>query len=219
MIYQYAYTSYRYYLLNGGLTSDGKKQKIEAFPNGFQMISGHNLNRNSSLPSPQDPNVRYEAPLADMGPWKEPQNVLAQRALGFNCMNYQQGVTPEPTLARHSFPNKAFLDAHCPDGIRLELMFPSCWNGENDSADHKSHVAFPDSVMSGDCPAGFDRRLPSLMYETIVATDHFKGRNGKFVISNGDPTGKSTFFCNHSLLLLILCYDARYESETDYVNQ
>lgn len=155
------------------------------------MISGHNFNRNSSLPTAQDPNVRYQAPLADMGPWKEPQDVLAQRALGFNCMNYQQGVTPEPTLARHSFPDKAFLDAHCPDGLRLELMFPSCWNGEKDSADHKSHVAFPDSVMSGDCPAGFDRRLPSLMYETIVATDHFKGRNGKFVISNGDPTGES----------------------------
>lgn len=53
------------------------------------MISGHNFNRNSSLPSPQDPNVRYQAPLADVGPPKESQDVLAQGALGFNYMNYQ----------------------------------------------------------------------------------------------------------------------------------
>ena len=179
-----------YYLLNGGMTSSGKTQKIEAFPTGFQMISGHNFQRNSSLPTPQDPNVHFQAPLADMGPWPmESQASLAQRALGFNCMNYFQGVTPEPTLARHSFPDKSFLDAHCSDGLRLELMFPSCWNGQNDSPDHKSHVAFPDSVMSGNCPEGYDRRLPSLMYETIVATDHFKGKNGKFVLANGDPTG------------------------------
>jgi len=194
VVYQYAYMSHRYYLLNSGLTSSGKTQKIEAFPNGLQMISGQNFIRNSSLPKFQDPNVRYQAPLSDMGPWKEPQHVLAQRALGFNCMNYNKGVTPEPTLARHSFPDKTFLDANCPDGLRLELMFPSCWNGEKDSLDHKSHVAFPDSVMSGDCPEGFDRRLPSLMYETIVATDHFKGKSGKFILANGDPTGKSAFF-------------------------
>ena len=198
--YDYTHKLYRYYLLNGGSTSSGKTQKIEAFPNGFQMISGQNFNRNSSLPSPQDPNVRYQAPLADMGPWPtESQHVLAQRALGFNCMNYLAGVNPEPTLARHSLPHKSFLDAHCPDGLRLELMFPSCWNGEKDSPDHKSHVAFPDSVMGGDCPEGFDRRLPSLMYETIVATDHFKGKNGKFVLSNGDPTGEFTFFLESHL--------------------
>ncbi len=48
--------------------------------------------------------------------------------------------------------------------------------------------------MSGDCPEGFDRRLSSLMYETpvVVATDHFKGKNGKFILA--DPTGKSACF-------------------------
>jgi hypothetical protein len=55
--------------------------------------------------------------------------------------------------------------------------------------DHKSHVAFPDGVMVGNCPEGYDRRLVSLFYETIVATDLFKEKNGKFVFSNGDPTG------------------------------
>ena len=173
---------FSYYFLNTGRTSDGKLQKIEAFPKGFQMIVGDNRSRNSTVPDP-DPNP--------LGPWPdESQEVRAQRALGFNCLNYARG-SDEPSLARHFLPDKAYLDKNCADGIRLELMFPSCWNGELDGGkDHKSHVAFPDGVMVGDCPEGYDRRLVSLFYETIVATDLFKDKNGKFVFSNGDPTGE-----------------------------
>jgi hypothetical protein len=173
----------RYYFLNTGRTSDGKLQKVEAFPKGFQMIAGTNRNRKSSIPDP-DPNP--------LGPWPdESQDLRAERALGFNCLNYARG-SDEPSLSRHFLPDKSYLDANCADGVRLELMFPSCWNGEMDGGkDHKSHVAFPDGVMVGNCPEGYDRRLVSLFYETIVATDLFKGKNGKFVFSNGDPTGES----------------------------
>lgn len=42
-----------------------------------------------------------------------------------------------------------------PDRVRMDLFFPSCWNGRDlDSADHKSHMAYP--VTSGgrsECPA------------------------------------------------------------------
>ena len=175
-----------YYFLNTGLTYDGKPQKIEAFPEGFQMISGSNYNRNCSLPDP-DPNP--------LGPWTdEPQDLRAQRALGFNCLNYARGFD-EPSLMRHEMPDKAYLDANCADGIRLELMFPSCWNGEEDGRIHKSHVAFPDGVMTGNCPQGYDRRLASLFYETIIATDAFKGKDGQFVISNGDIKGSFACSC------------------------
>ncbi|MCJ1266538.1 hypothetical protein MMC22_006423 [Lobaria immixta] len=170
-----------YYFLNTGLTSDVKRQKIEAFPHGFKMIAGTNRNRNSSLPDP-DPNP--------LGPWTgESQDLREQRALGFNCLNYPKNE-PEPSLSRHFMPEKSYLDQNCPDGVRLELMFPSCWNGELDGgSEHKTHVAFPDGVMVGNCPKGYDRRLVSLFFETIVATDQFKGKNGQFVFSNGDPTG------------------------------
>lgn len=31
-----------------------------------------------------------------------------------------------------------------PDRVRMDIFFPSCWNGEDlDSADHKSHMAYP----------------------------------------------------------------------------
>ncbi|KAL8842243.1 MAG: hypothetical protein Q9170_000569 [Blastenia crenularia] len=175
-----------YYELNTGMTSDGKLQKIEAFPNGFQMISGTNLRRNTTLPGP-DPS-EFVGPFSD-----EDNDQREQRAIGFNCMNYGHNGSPakdEPTLYRHSLPEKSWLDANCPDGLRLELQFPSCWNGEMDGGEkHKSHVAFPNWINGGDCPAGFDRRLPSLMYETIVGTDQFIGKGGKFVLGNGDPTG------------------------------
>jgi hypothetical protein len=117
------------------------------------------------------------------------QNDLAQRAIGFNCLNYKKD--PEGTLYRHYLPEKAYLDENCADGIRFEVMFPSCWNGKDTtSANHKSHVAYPDTVIDGDCPTGFDVKLPGLMYETIWATNAFVGVPGEFVISNGDVQGK-----------------------------
>lgn len=70
------------------------------------------------------------------------QGSLAQRAIGFNCLNYR--AMGEPSLSRHFLPQKLFTDSHCVDGLRLELMFPSCWNEETSSTDHKSHLAYPD---------------------------------------------------------------------------
>ena len=145
------------------------------------MIAGNNSNRNSSLPDP-DPKP--------LGPWpEESQNERAQRAIGFNCLHYAAG-NDEPALMRHHLPDKAFLDSECTDGIRLEIQFPSCWNGQLDGGPtHKSHVAYPDGVSVGNCPEGYDRRLITLFYETIVATDRFAGKRGQFVLANGDPTG------------------------------
>lgn len=159
------------------------------------MIAGTNRNRNSSLPDP-DSNP--------LGPWvDESQGLREQRALGFNCLNYPKNI-PEPTLSRHFMPEKSYLDQNCPDGLRLELMFPSCWNGKLDGgSEHKAHVAFPDRVIVGNCPEGYDRRLVSLLFETIVATDQFKGKNGRFVFSNGDPTGMHI-----SLRLLAVRFDS-----------
>lgn len=54
---------------------------------------------------------------------------------------------------------------------------------------HNEHVAYPDGVMTGNCPPGYDRRLVTLFYETIMATDKYRGVSGKFVLANGDPTG------------------------------
>ena len=118
------------------------------------------------------------------------QDSLEQRAIGFNCLNYPKNE-PEPSLYRHYIPEKSYMDAECTDGLRLEIMFPSCWNGKDlDSPNHRSHMAYPDQVMSGGCPKGFPVKVPGLFYETIWRTNDFKGKPGRFVLSNGDIDGK-----------------------------
>ncbi|OAA41688.1 hypothetical protein NOR_05196 [Metarhizium rileyi] len=167
-----------YYLLYG--------QNIVAFPPGFRMIAGTNERRNYTLgdPAQPDPDKWRWASLGQTS-----QEDLAQRAIGFNCLNYAK--TPaEPTLYRHTLPEKSWLDKHCTNGVRFELMFPSCWDGKStDSKNHKDHMAFPTLVMDGTCPDSHPVRTPSMLFETIWDTYAFKGREGKFVVSNGDTTG------------------------------
>lgn len=148
------------------------------------MIAGDNEQRNFTLPVP-DP------PKSDWTGEDVTQKSLGQKAVGFNCLNY--AAAAEGSLYRHFLPDKAYLDANCLDGIRMELMFPSCWNGVDvDSTNHKDHVAYPDQVMTGTCPDDYPVRLISLFYETIWNTAAYIGVDGQFVLSNGDPTGEPT---------------------------
>jgi hypothetical protein len=167
-----------YYLLYG--------ENIQAFPPGFRMIAGDTFQRNFTWPIPDPPKSQWHGAQAS-------QAALKQKALGFNCLDYSRPDADKGTLASHYMPDKSFLDTSCPDGLRLEVMFPSCWNGEPDSEDHQSHVAYPSLVIDGTCPEGYEKRLVSLLYETIWGTEDFKDFDGKFVLSTGDPTG----FGNH----------------------
>ncbi|MCJ1480570.1 mucin 5B, oligomeric mucus gel-forming [Schaereria dolodes] len=174
-----SYYKYTQLMVNGVLTNPS------AFPFGLQMISGDTFQRNfSGLPVPDSPQ-----------PWSGndiTQANLERKAVGFNCMNYQcPGGCDEPSLYRHFLPTKDYLTAHCPDGIRMELVFPQCWNGKDlDSVDHKSHVAYASDLLNGGtCPPGFDHVLPQLFYETYTYPQDFYSEDGQFVISNGDPTG------------------------------
>lgn len=162
-----------YYLLYG--------DNVQAFPPGFRMIAGDPFQRNFTWPVPDPPKSEWTGAQGS-------QAALKQKALGFNCLNYQ--ATAEPSLGRHFLPNKTYLDEHCTDGVRFEMMFPSCWNGKDvDSDDHASHVAYPSLVMDGTCPEGFETRLVSLFFETIWNTYAFKDAEGYFVLANSDPTG------------------------------
>ncbi|EEH05287.1 WSC domain-containing protein [Histoplasma capsulatum G186AR] len=162
-----------YYLQRG--------ENVQAFPKGFRMLAGDPFQRNFTWPVPDPPKSSWSGPETS-------QFALSQKAIGFNCLNYQ--ATPEPTLFRHTLPKKSEIDANCPDGLRMEMMFPSCWNGKDlDSPDHKSHMAYPNLVEDGVCPKGFETRVVSLLFETIWDTAKFKGVEGEFVLANGDPQG------------------------------
>ncbi|OAX82989.1 hypothetical protein ACJ72_02649 [Emergomyces africanus] len=141
--------------------NDSPSEKVHAFPAGLRMVAGSNFQRNFT---------------------KEQKNI------GFTCLNYDKnpGAYPIP----HTFPDRNFIDTYCKHGIRSEVFFPSCWDGKRvDSANHKDHMAYPSRIDSGACPPGYPVRLISLFYETIWDTSAFKGKPGRFVFSNGDPTG------------------------------
>ncbi|WPG98353.1 Hypothetical protein R9X50_00114200 [Acrodontium crateriforme] len=150
------------------------------FPADFQMVAGNRNYRNFTGPFP-------DAPLSSWPTDPTDQYFLEQRALGFNCLNYDKD--PEPSLYRHQFPSKSYMDANCKDGLRMELAFPSCGNGQSDSPDHQSHVKYPSLVKEGNCPQGFDVHYPFLFFETIWATQAFAGQDGHFAFSMGDPVG------------------------------
>lgn len=189
MYFQYANGTFEVVQQDGGMLAyyllRDPNDNVKAFPSGFQMLAGDTNRRNYTLGDPSQPDPP-ESNWEALG--QTNQSDLAQRALGFNCLNYDKDA--EASLYRHYMPEKSYLDANCPDGLRLELAFPSCWNGKDlDSDDHKSHMAYPDLVQDGNCPDGFETRLVTLFYETIWATYKYDGIDGTFVLGNGDPTG------------------------------
>ncbi|KAI5811394.1 WSC-domain-containing protein [Peziza echinospora] len=112
------------------------------------------------------------------------KNTPEAKAVNFACLDYVNGG-PET----NGFPTK-----NCPNGLRTQVFFPSCWDGKNlDSPDHKSHMAYPSGVNSGSCPASHPVRFISIFYEVMWDVNEWKDKwvDGKwpFVLSNGDPTG------------------------------
>ncbi|KAM0499624.1 hypothetical protein ACHAO3_006247 [Verticillium nonalfalfae] len=105
-------------------------------------------------------------------------DTLEQRAISYVCL----GVSGPET---HQFPSQ-----NCPYGLRVQVMFPSCWDGHNlDSPNHKSHMAYPSLVDNGVCPTSHPKRFITLFYEVTFQIDDFKDRWYKdtppFVYSNG----------------------------------
>lgn len=113
----------------------------------------------------------------------------AQQAVTFLCLDFEG-----ETSHHDGIPEKV-----CPSGIRSQINFPSCWNGKDtDSADFKSHMAFPSGGPdSGTCDdPDYPETVPRIFIEHYWATGDFTDDAGKaknptqpFVFSNGDPTG------------------------------
>lgn len=150
------------------------------------MIAGNNFRRSKwDTVADQVPPPHRTTAWTD---YDAEQQMRAGNMIGFNCLHYNRGFD-EDSLGRHFMPDKDFIDKNCPDGIRAELMFPTCWNGQLDSENHQDHVAYPRDARNGPCPQGFDQRFPALFFETIYVTGLFKAYKGQFVFANGDPTG------------------------------
>lgn len=117
---------------------------------------------------------------------------FAQQAVTHLCLDFETN-----TGGRYNeLPTR-----RCPNGIRSQINFPSCWNGKDvDSPDHKSHVSFlstgPDN---GTCTnPKYPVTLPRIFLEVYWYTQGFDDVRNKamipqqpFVFSNGDPNGVS----------------------------
>jgi len=107
------------------------------------------------------------------------------KAVSFVCLDYK-GTSSQSD----SIPDK-----NCPDGLRAQIYFPSCWDGVNgDSADHKSHMHYPIGQHdSGSCPESHPVHLISIFFEVIYSIDQFSARwhgsGHPFVFAQGDRTG------------------------------
>ncbi|KAF2640037.1 WSC-domain-containing protein [Massarina eburnea CBS 473.64] len=109
---------------------------------------------------------------------------FAGRAVTHKCVGGSNG--PDP---------KHLPDETC-DQIRVQVTFPSCWNGRDlDSFDHKTHVSYPKdgNYDGGRCPSTHPVHLVTLFYEVYYDTKGFKdkwyGDKQPFVFANGDGTG------------------------------
>lgn len=113
---------------------------------------------------------------------REDGPTMGDKAINYKCLNYKG--TPSD--------HKGFPNIPCPDGVRAEIVFPSCWDGKNlDSEDHKSHMAYPTiNVENGACPSTHPHHLVTVKMEVIFKTFNFPwtGQN-PFLWSNGDQTG------------------------------
>ncbi|KAI0659966.1 WSC-domain-containing protein [Cubamyces menziesii] len=141
-----------------------KNEKVHAFPKGLVMLAGDTTRRTYNASS------------------------FADQAVSYVCLDYNNDHSGDPDWAER--PD--FFTHTCPDGMRAQVFFPSCWDGVNlDSPDHKSHMAYPvQAYNTGDCPDSHPVHLVSLFYEMFVSVDQFEYHGaGTWVLANGDTTG------------------------------
>ncbi|OBZ65507.1 putative fungistatic metabolite [Grifola frondosa] len=142
-----------------------ENEQLYAFPAGLRMLAGDTNERTYNASS------------------------FADQAISYVCLDYNNDHTNDPDWAER--PD--FFDHTCPDGLRAQIFFPSCWDGVNlDSADHKSHMSYPiQNYNSGSCPDSHPKHLVSIFYEMLVSVDQYSyWGNGSWVFANGDTTGR-----------------------------
>jgi hypothetical protein len=79
----------------------------------------------------------------------------------------------------------------CAFGMRAQIVFQSCWNGVDLYKPDNSHIAYLSGLDNGICPPDHPVQLPTLFLETLWAVANVPDQTpqGRFVFSQGDPTG------------------------------
>ncbi|EXJ93880.1 hypothetical protein A1O1_02273 [Capronia coronata CBS 617.96] len=140
---------------------------IIPFPPGFRMLSGNPSKRS------------YDNTTMTYGNDTYPSRPVADRT-SFVCVNYNNETPETPGIE----------NTDCPDGLRAQIQFQSCWDGVNLYLPDQSHVAYLSQIDNGVCPPTHPYLFPHLFYEvyySVATIDTSDG--GRFVFSQGDTTG------------------------------
>jgi hypothetical protein len=104
---------------------------------------------------------------------------IAKR-VSFHCIGLNDTIPEQPYMFR----------TDCYNGLRAQILFPSCWDGHNLYLPNSSHVAYQAQIGNGGCPPTHPRLLPSLFFEVLYWTVNVdQSTGGQFVFAQGDPTG------------------------------
>ncbi|KAF4595452.1 WSC domain-containing protein [Ophiocordyceps camponoti-floridani] len=109
----------------------------------------------------------------------------------YDASNPEQRAISHVCLGPGTSNDTAHLPTKQCERLRAETFFPSCWDGVNlDSANHKSHMAFPaiGDYNTGVCPPSHPIAILSVFLEFFYDTAAIRDFN-RWVWSMGDPTG------------------------------
>lgn len=101
---------------------------------------------------------------------------------GLNCVSFDGGN------------GIVFPKEKC-DFLDIVLAMPTCWDGKElgDTNNHKDHMSFTvDGTVWGDCPDGFDHRLPQI--QLFVKIRDFNGVERNYQLSDGTSHFHIDFF-------------------------
>ena len=152
-----------YYLARGP-----NAEHVVPYPKGFQILSGDKAARS------------YDNVTKTWGNAEYPGRPIADR-VSFVCL-------PDgPPLPEYPY----MFNTTCANGMRAQIAFQSCWNGRELYKADNSHVAYLSGIDNGICPPTHPVQLPTLFLETLWAVSQIPNQTpqGRFVFSQGDPTG------------------------------
>ncbi|KAL7421978.1 hypothetical protein Q5752_003750 [Cryptotrichosporon argae] len=104
-------------------------------------------------------------------------------AVNYTCLDYTAAALPQTA---------AFPEYNCPDGLRAQVYFPHCWDGQNLWLENSAHVAYgidsEDPGGGSQCPDTHPYRLVGVFFEFIFQDD-YAYEPGARVWSFGDDVG------------------------------
>jgi hypothetical protein len=120
----------------------------------------------------------YDNTTMTYGTKEYPGRPVADRVT-FNCLG--------PEIVEKNYMH----NTNCPNGMRAQIHFQSCWNGRDNYKADDSHVAYQSSIDNGICPPTHPIQIPHIFLEVFydVALVPDQSPDGLFVFSQGDPTG------------------------------